>query len=434
MTRKITVFFKTYRYWLIQAALLILPVSQALAEGESDTFATTFMLQQKEGQYCLTLDVRDNEFSSCVYQDPEQSGLCYPRNRTVLKSCDEQLETQRWSFDYQKKRIYYQGYSIAMCLSRMVETVEMLPCSDASQGQIWFFNDNEELLTAADAEFPQGYLRLLGQDEFDPKSLTFKFSTADMSERKCFKSPLSGSIECSLPEQPSFPEPEPEPEPDSGEEGTSDNKPDQNEGGKQKPPQEEPAPSPPVRPAVRWDDPQGLFWVSDKLTQDIEFTYAINTICLQVEEPLACLKNNDYSRECYSGQRVTTATCFGQDESLWKHDLKTKRIFNKSAGYRYCLTWLQNQLLLMPCFAGISPVQKWYFGLGNTSASLERGRLKSSAQGALYPFDYQQVLDLPLSYGSTSGINGERSVRYEPFGELCGFEPVEGKWTGDCVN
>ncbi|WP_194842491.1 hypothetical protein [Endozoicomonas sp. OPT23] len=402
------------------------------------------MLKQKGGQYCLALDVKADEFSSCVFQDPDDNGLCYPRNRAVLKICDEQADAQRWSFNYQKKRIYYQGYSTAMCLSRMVETVEMLPCSDSSQGQIWFFNESEALVTAADTEFPLGYLRLLGQDEFDPKSLGFVFSSADMGKRECFRSPLSGSIECALSGAADVPEKNDVSEPGNSEEGSSSGndsgQSDDSEKGvdSEKPTNEESAPddtpAPPERPAISWDDPQGLFWISDKLTQDMELTYTVNNICLQVEEPISCLQNNDYDRTCYSGRKMMTATCLGQDESLWKHDLKTKRIYNKAAGYGYCLTWVQNHFLLLPCFAGGSPAQKWYFGLGTNGKPLEYGRLKSSAQGALYPFDYLKVLDLPLSYGSASGVSKDRSVKYEPFGELCGFEPIEGKWTGDCAN
>ena len=422
MTLKFFTLIKRQRGWL---SLLLLLIGQSVADDEAGQFATEFMLQQKEGSYCLTLDVRDDEFSSCVYQDQTSGGLCYPRNRAVLASCDEESDAQRWSYDYQKKQIYYHGYSSWMCLSRMVETVEMLPCSNEIQGQIWLFNEDAELASAADREFPQAYLKLLGRDEFDPRPLTFHFLAADMGEGECFKSPLTGIVECARSE---------ETEADTGGETPDSPETNPNDSDQGGPAVDDSPPSPPVRPAVSWDNPYGLFWVSDKLTQDMELTYTVNNVCLEVEEPAACLKSNDYSRECYSGQRVRTATCLGQDNSLWKHDLKTKRIFNKAAGYSYCLSWLQNHFLLLPCFAGTSPAQKWFFGLGTYAAPLERGQLKSSSHGALKPFDYLKALDLPLSYGSASGVKSERSVHYESFGELCGYEPIEGKWTGDCTN
>ena len=460
MTLKTPVFIKRNDYWLFS---LILSLLLFAANTEAEAFAEKFMLQQKEGRSCLTLDVRDDEFSSCVYEDPEKAGLCYPRNRAVLTRCDEGNSSQRWFYDDQKKHLYYQGYSTAMCLSRMVETVEMLPCSDEITGQIWFFNGDRELVSAADREFPQAYLRLLGQDEFDPKPLTFQFVRSEMGNKECFKSPLTGAVECALPDdgsvddKPENPDQEPtEPvEPDPGDKSGEDPDADNDGDKKDQPPETDNPPElgpgecyqnpetgviicsePEAPPAatVDWDSPHGLFWVSDKLTQDIELTYTVNTVCLEVQQPAACLKNRDYSRACYSGQTVVTATCLGQDQSLWKHDLKTKRIFNKAAGYGYCLTWLQNRLQLMPCFAGTSPAQKWFFGLGTYAAPLERGRLKTAINGGLKPFDYLKVLDLPLSYGSASGVRSERSVNYEPFGELCGFEPIEGKWTGDCAN
>lgn len=99
-------------------------------------FADQFFLKQVDGSDCLALDVEEVDFATCEHQNPEQKGLCYSGNRAVIKPCDDNSLAQKWHYDFQKKTIHYQGYSASMCLSRVIEGLEMLPCTESSSAAI----------------------------------------------------------------------------------------------------------------------------------------------------------------------------------------------------------------------------------------------------------------------------------------------------------
>ena len=112
--------------WLLA---LFLVVEGSAEEGSGENVRQIpFQLVQQHGSLCLEVESRDSEYNSCIYSDLEDNGRCYPRNRAVMKTCVEKSSEQDWSYNPERLFLHYGSYSKALCLTRMVRSVEMLPC------------------------------------------------------------------------------------------------------------------------------------------------------------------------------------------------------------------------------------------------------------------------------------------------------------------
>lgn len=393
----------------VRTALSILMFLSSFAHGEeseptveSEPIANRFLLMQKAGGLCLTIKPAPPESESCIYKDPENGEQCYPSSQAVLEVCEEGRGGQRWLYNFPKKQIYFSGYPSELCLSRMVNGLEMQVCEDGLVAQKWRFDSEGELISLADQQIEGDYLKLL-QDESEVRDpLLFKYLGSDMGEERCFKDPVAGKVVC----------------------------------GQQEPTQEDPPnvePTPPPELTAEWGDRPEEFWVSEKLTEDLNLVYPVVRSCLSLKLSEQCLSGSMQGAECFSGIQVEMDYCKGNDAQVWRHDLKKKRLFNKLAGYGYCLTWKGQQLKLQGCFAGGAPSQQWYFARGKTEASPERGRLRTVVGGLKTPYQY---LD-DIEFSDDLGVRrGRLRILYEAVsgsGSVCGYHPVTGAWQGVCA-
>ncbi|WP_152558492.1 ricin-type beta-trefoil lectin domain protein [Endozoicomonas numazuensis] len=403
-----------------------------------ERFANRFFLQQEDSLDCLQIDVEGIEFEACVHQDPEPGSVCYPRNRAVIKPCDESSSAQKWHYNFQKKTIHFQGYATSMCLSRMIETLEMLPCIESTRAQIWTFDEQGRLSNALDGQQKSSYMALIDKSD-DPVPLAYRYLESDMGERRCYKNLNTGQIVCEYEEA----EPGRDRKPDQEEEKSDSEEKGANRGDEE--PVEEPQPDKPrlpeeeapaeeIQPALEWEErSEGAFWVSERLTEDVMLVNQHPRVCLNAEAAESCLSEATDKSRCYSAASIALTACDSHGSQVWRHDLKTKRIFNRAAGYRYCLTWVPGGFSLLPCFPGGSPSQKWYFARGKTEASLERGRLRTMLNGIQNPYSYVQALSLPEGISKPKKKNLQAlKVHFERLYAECGWNPVTGSWQGYC--
>ncbi|WP_257279819.1 RICIN domain-containing protein [Endozoicomonas sp. ISHI1] len=153
-----------------------------------------------------------------------------------------------------------------------------------------------------------------------------------------------------------------------------------------------------VQPVLSWEErPEGAFWVSERLTEDILLVNQSPRFCLGVRAAEKCLYESPDKSSCYSSTPIELAACESQSNQVWRHDLLTKRIFNRAAGYRYCLTRYPEGFSLLPCFPGGSPSQRWYFARGKSASSPEIGQLRTMLNGILDPHSYTRALTLPVT-------------------------------------
>ncbi|WP_062262027.1 hypothetical protein [Endozoicomonas arenosclerae] len=412
-----------------------------------ERFANRFFLQQEDSLEqvnsldCLELEVKGIEFKTCVSVDSEPEGLCYPRNRVVIKPCDETSESQKWHYNFQKKTVHYPGYSTSMCLSRMIETLEVLPCIEATSAQLWLFDEQGRMFSAVDGQEKKSFLSLIDKSD-DPAPLAYRYLESDMGERRCYKNLHTGQIVCEYESSEPDPDTKPEPKPEESEadEARTGDEPVVPEEEEEEARPEKPIPpeviTPPVEeePVLGWEDkPEEAFWVSERVTEDLILTHDNPKVCMQVKGLDNCLSESVDKNSCYAAAPIELTTCDGQVGQIWRHDLQTKRVFNRAAGYRFCLTWGQEVLSLLPCFPGGSPSQKWYFAQGKTQASLERGQLRTMLNGIREPYSFHQALKLP-SVDAKPGKKKTQSlrIRFEWLQGGCGWHPVTGYWQGEC--
>jgi hypothetical protein len=168
------------------------------------------------------------------------------------------------------------------------------------------------------------------------------------------------------------------------------------------------------------------------LTDDLGIVLESPRACLSVQVSQQCLSEAEDARVCYSGAPVELNLCDQGAAQIWSHDLKTKRLFSRVAGYSYCLTWLNETLSIQSCFPGGSPSQKWYFARGKTAAAPERGLLRTMIKGISEPYSYGKVLKAPHSPDKKKKKSEGIRVRFEWVGSECGFHPVTGVWLGRC--
>ncbi|WP_448217952.1 RICIN domain-containing protein [Endozoicomonas sp. 2B-B] len=395
-------------------------------------FANQFFLQKEGASYCPGLDVEGDESTTCVHQNPEQKRLCYPGNRAVIKPCDDNSPFQKWYYDFQRKTIHYQGFAASMCLSRMIDTLAMLPCIESTSAQIWLFDEQGRLSNATDRQQENGYIALLDKSE-DPAPLLYRYLEADMGERRRYKNLHTGQTVCEFEREPVNDQGrEPGEEKEASEQEIKPEKPLPPE--ETVPPEEAQPEEEKVPPVLSWEErPERAFWVSERLTEDILLVNQNLRLCLGVSAAERCLSESPDMSSCYSSTSIELGTCDSQNSQVWRHDLLTKRIFNRAAGYRYCLTWLPGSFSLLPCFPGGSPSQKWYFARGKTPASPERGRLRTMLNGGLDPYSYTEALTLPITVNEQKKKKPkELKVYFEWLLGRCGRHPVTGVWLDDC--
>ncbi|MGI9277138.1 MAG: hypothetical protein ACR2PT_20120 [Endozoicomonas sp.] len=336
------------------------------------------VLKQQNGSACLTVRVVAAQSHLCAYRDPLNPKTCYPYGRVVLSGCRSSGDGQQWYYDSLNSIIHSTDYSSAMCLTRTVDSLEMIPCVTGSLAQSWQFNADDLLGSALDRATGQSYLQLLDGETFEQLPL----------------------VKASL-DQSGADDPEP-------------------------PPAQEPEPS-----VSSWEEvPEGSYWVSGKVTGDLRLQVDGADSCLGMVMPAGC----ETGRICFARAKVQLRQCDFSDNEIWRHDLRTKHLYVKKAGYRFCLTWLHGKLKMFGCFAGGVPAQKWYFARGKTSFSPERGLLRSSAKGINEPYEYVQSLNRPEQ------LNKRKPVRLRvevlpgrnPGSESCGFDPVTGDVLESC--
>ena len=386
-------------FWLI--------IGQVSAETDTgnnqQTVAETFSLQQRYGSTCLEIVTEDLDEGTCVHRDPVNPAKCYPRNRAALVNCNNDKPEQLWVYSFDTKRVHDSAYPASMCLSRMVASVELWPCISDVHGQTWSFDQVGLLTSSADFEGRGSYLYLLKGYSSVVQPLQFKYLY--FGQWDCYRSPVDGELKC---DKDGFGDnviwkPEPEPEPEA-----------------------EPDPEP-----VDWGEkPTDLYWLSERVTNDIKIIARESRYCLALDMPEQCETGELTGEACYEGVSVIMKPCSGREDRIWQHDVTTKRLFNKLAGYTYCLTWLNNKLSMKSCFAGGSIIQKWYFARGRNQVSFDYKRLRYIT--ARKQYDFQKVLEVPdlpqwqefeLEYQLQPGTSPNQG---------CGTDPVTGNPMEQC--
>ena len=365
--RKITV-------W--QGLCLLLP-GGVIAEAAEDPVPV--VLKQQNGAACMTVQVSEAQRHLCTYRDPLNPKKCYPYSKVALSDCLTSGSRQQWYYDNQNNILHSTDYSSAMCLTRTVDTLEMIPCVTGSSAQMWRFKPDDVLESALDRSVGRSYLPLISGGTYEQLPIV----------RELFERSGRGESD-----------PPPDPDEDSGSE-------------------------------LSWEDvPEDSHWVSQKVTGDLRLRVDGADSCLGLIMPDNC----ETGRSCFARAKVRLRQCGYSEDEIWRHDLRSKHLFVKRAGYRFCLTWLHGKLTMFGCFAGGVPAQKWYFARGRTPASSERGLLRSENKGINEPYEYIQSLNRPLE------LNPRRRVRVRV--ELvpgrasdrtgCGYNPVTGDELLDC--
>ena len=404
---------------LMLTSLLVLSMSARAAPVPAvDKVTDAFVLQQQHGSACLEITTSELDAGTCVHQDPDDSSKCYPRNRTTLVSCNTDKAEQLWTYDFAAKKLHSKAYPNSMCLSRMVDSVELLPCQSNVSGQLWLFDQAGLLTSAVDKEGRGSYLHLLKGDNVVIQPLQFKYVYS--GEWQCFLNPANGKKVCGqsqfgdnviwLP----------------GTDKDKDKDKDEDEDKDEEKPDKQPSPPKPVS----WEDrPDNLYWVSDQVTNDIRLSVRGSKSCLGLKLPEVCETVAVKGEQCYVGASVAVKTCEG-DDRVWRHDLVNKRLFNKLAGYSYCLTWQNKKLSLQSCYAGGAVQQKWYFSWEDTWTYGEYKRLRFFSLRASY--DYLKFLEAPVLPSWEPFVVEFSLVPRSSAEESCGIDPVTANPLGDC--
>ncbi|MCW7556423.1 RICIN domain-containing protein [Endozoicomonas gorgoniicola] len=405
---------------LVLSGIISLSVCATPVVGEEPVVADTFVLQQRYGAACLEVTTSDLDWGTCVYQEPDDSSKCYPRNRTALISCDAEKPEQLWTYDFAAKAIHSKAYPVSMCLSRMVDSVELLPCNRTIPGQVWTFDQLGLLSSAVDKDGRGSYLNLLKGDNVVIQPLQFKY--VYYGQWQCFLNPANSEKVCStlefgdnviwLPDSGDDQEQEPREAPEQEQEQE---------------PEEGQIPS---SGPVTWEDkPDNLYWLSEWLTSDLRLSVRESTSCLGLDLPEGCESGVIQGEQCYVGAGVVVKPCDG-DDRIWRFDLVNKRLFNKLAGYSYCLTWMNQKLSLQSCFAGGAIEQKWYFARRDHRAVFDFKQLRFFSLRASY--SYLKSLKAPeLPPGEEFEVEYSLVPRSSP-DESCGLDPVTGSPMSDC--
>ena len=428
--------------WM-SGVFFLFAVQQAVTEeGEASPLPILhFQLVQQHGASCLGVASVGVEFSSCVYEDPLNEGQCYPRNRAVLRSCEEGKESQLWRYNPQTLQLHHKEYSSGMCLTRMVQTVEMLPClSPVNSAQQWRFGDEGGLKSSADTVQSGSFLYLLeGSGELF-FSLTYRFSPPAIEDSLCYLHPVTGERVCrEAPIDPVTDDQGDSGEVDSGNrEGESGSPPpDENEPDvvpapvqpKPAPVQPEPAPAPEEPDDKNAEELKPVtpkYWLSDRLSPNLTLKLEKSNLCLSVMLPDGCLpvEGDEGSKSCLVWDQVDLQPCNGSGEQVWRHDLKTKKIYSLLSGDEYCLTWVDNKVKMLGCFVGNGSAQRWYFSRGGKQSVGQYGYFRSWIYGNRQPYHFMKGLTLP---DELSPENARIKFRLAPIqNQECAYHPVTG--------
>lgn len=385
---------------------LSLPILAETDEGSGQqTIADRFLLQQRYGSACMEVTTDELDKGACVHQDPNDPDKCYPRNRAVLANCVSDRPGQQWYFDFGGKQVHNNAYPESMCLSRMVDSVELWPCISGIPGQVWTFDQAGLLTSKVDFEGRGSYLHFLKGDSPIIHPLQFKYVYPGQWD--CYRSPIDGELQC---DKQSFgdnviwkPEPAPDPEPTL-----------------------EPKPVP-----VEWGaKPKDLYWMSGRITGDLKIIARETSYCLGLDMPEECQTGELRGESCYARASVEMRHCSGGGDRIWRYDVGKKRLFNKLAGYTYCLTWLKGKLSLNSCFAGGGKVQNWYFARGRNEVPFGFKRLRYITPRKQY--DFQSGLEAPdLPAWQDFELEYQLQPRTAP-DQACGVHPVYGTPMAQC--
>lgn len=427
-------------------------VVAAPTDDEPMTLADTFLLQQRYGSACLEITTSDLDAGTCVHQDPDDSSKCYPRNRAVLTSCNGEKAEQLWTYRYLEKKVRSSAYPDSMCLSRMVDSVELWPCTSGIPGQLWTFDQFGLLSSAVDKDGRGSYLHLLKGDNVVIQPLQFKylyygqwqcFLNPSSNEQVCDKSAFGDNVIWLPGNDDDDQNDDQNQDNDDNQDGDQNRDDDKNQNDDQKqdddnnqdddqgldddsPNGDQPQPEP-----VTWEDkPDDLYWLSDRLTNDLRLSVRETQHCLGLDLPEECESGAVQGELCYVGSAVVVKPCAGEDR-VWRYDLTKRRIFNKLSGYSYCLTWLNDKLSLQGCFAGGAPMQKWYFSRKERNSNVEYKRLRYFSPRKKY--DYLNSL-VPPALPSWQDFEVEYFLvpRTSPT-DGCGLDPVTGKPLTSCL-
>ncbi|MGB1272549.1 MAG: ricin-type beta-trefoil lectin domain protein, partial [Endozoicomonas sp.] len=301
----------------------------------------------------------------------------------TLQGCIEHKKSQGWRFDFSKKRLYFLEDKKHYCLTRGEATSGLIPCEDSDTQ--WVFNQDRTLGYKPEGQDSIEPLKLVDQETGrDHKRFRFQMFGSENGYHSCYRSPVTGKINC----------------------GST------------------PASQDSWAPSTEWS------WVSKKLTEDLFITNRSEGTCLSVQN---CSPDDSGRYDCYGGTAVKMKSCQSSSNQIWKHDLRTKRLFSKKAGEHFCLSWRSEQLTLEHCLPGGASSQQWYFARGKGYGTAEWGLLRFFAHGLKDPYPYLKGLLPPGQHDPRHDRAAlpTLKIEYEPLywseeGEDCGFHPVTG--------
>ena len=412
--------------WM-SVVLFLFAVQQTVAEeGDASLLPSLyFQLVQQHGASCLGVESVGVEYSSCVYEDPFNEGQCYPRNRAVMRSCEEGKESQLWRYNPQTLQLHHKAYSSGMCLTRMVQTVEMLPClSPVNSAQQWRFGGEGDLKSSADTVQSGSFLYLLDGSGELFFSLTYRFTPPEIEDSLCYLHPVTGERICRETPVVVTPDDGSGSDDESGDLGPP--LPDENQ------PDIDPTPVQPEpdesddKTAEELKPATPKYWLSERLSPNLTLKLERSNMCLSVVLPEGCspVEGDEDSKSCLVWDQVDLQPCNGSDEQIWRHDLKTKKIYSVLSGDEFCLTWVDDQVKMLGCFVGNGSAQRWYFSRGGKRSVGQYGFFRSWIYGNRQPYHFMKGLTLP---DDVSPENARIKFRLAPGQDQeCAYHPVTG--------
>ena len=406
-------------WWLLMSML----TSQfVIAEGAGNAkvfLNLPFQLVQQYGSSCMQVESKEAELDSCIYVDPV-SGLCLSRNRAVMKSCVKGAEEQNWYYDHELKHLHLSGYSGALCLTRMVRSVEMLPCKkEGSVAQQWFFNEEGLLKSIADTRESGSYLYAVENQELTLFHLKYQFTVPDLGSGQCYTHPVTRVLVCTEGEKTAEEETDQGDEDSAGGGGDNHQNSGSNDGAGENNANDQ---EPPKKPRPK-------YWLSRRLTPLLSLQMT-GERCLSLMMPDSCspAPDDETSQACLEGVSVNVTDCSASNVQKWQHDLQTKKIYNKLSGYGLCLTLKKNGLFMEGCFVNAEDSQRWYFSRGGKGSYGQKGMLRTMVNGLKTPYLYIRRIDLPAGMAAETGRLKYKIAPSQPEG--CFYHPVTGAALG----
>ncbi len=331
------------------------------SETSDEIYTSHFLLHQREAGHCLAVvDQSTDNFLSTVDTSA---------NKVEMQICDQHVPSQRWLFDFHRKRIHPSEHGTDLCLTQLPRKLSIETCQHSALNQLWYFNQRDELFSRVG-------------DPTASSRLSFNFVAAQVGDHHCYQSPFTGKVEC-----PQF---------------ATDHS----------------AIQALERRSWHWT---GLWpWqpAQAKLTGDLQLTDSKSHRCLAVEQ---CHVDSINQYDCFGGAQVQVTACLPNSHQSWRHDLVSKRLFNKQAGEHFCLSWRPTVGLSLEHCSNTT-AQKWYFARGKGRHYRHRGRLRWLANSEAQ-YDFIRALDFAPVIVFQSLDN-----------PACGYDPVNGQWQGPCAH